>query len=189
MLGRESSVGSGARQLLHLDVRRWGSRRRTVVGDHPQSGGVADRQHLRLAGGPPVGVEDHPNRAGPGNGPHRELTVVGDDSAHTDHDGINQSPQAMQVGPVGGARYVAGVAGAGRNETVEALSELGEHEAGTGGNERAVALDELLVRADRWHPAGDQRRPSVVGGEFRAQGVPPLAVHELDRLRSTPGTH
>ena len=159
-----------------------------VVGDHPQSGGVADRQDVRLAGCPPVGVEDHPNRARPGNGPHGELTVVGDDSAHPDHHGIHQGPQAMQVGPVGGAGHEAGIAGAGRNEAVEALSELGEHQAGAGGHERAVALDEFLVRVGRRHAASDQRGPSVVGSEFRAQGVPPLAVHELDRLRSTPRT-
>ena len=94
----------------------------------------------------------------------------------------------MQVGPVSGARHVAGIAGAGRNEAVEALSELGEHQTAAGGDERAVALDELLVRAVRRHATGDQRGPSVVGSEFRAQGVPPLAVHELDRLRSTPRT-
>jgi hypothetical protein len=134
VLGRESSVGSGPWQLLHLYVRRWWNRRWTVVGDHPQSRGLADREHLRLAGCAPVGIEDHPNRAGPGHGPHGELAVVGDDGAHTDHDGIHQGPQPMQVGPVCRARHVAGVAGAGRNEPVEALSELGEHQARAGGD-------------------------------------------------------
>ena len=94
----------------------------------------------------------------------------------------------MQVGPVGGAGHEAGIAGAGRNEAVEALSELGEHQAGAGGHERTVALHEILVGVGGGHAPSDQRGPAVVGGEFRAQGVPPLAVHELDRLRSTPRT-
>lgn len=89
-------------------------------------------------------VEDHPYRMGPGTGPDGEPGVVGDGRSGADDDGVGECAQAVEMTAVLRAGDIVGVAGAGRDEPVEALAELGEGEARSGEAERQIAVGEFL---------------------------------------------
>lgn len=87
-------------------------------------------------------VEDDPHRVGARAGAHRQPGVVRDDGARPDHHRVGEGAQPVQMAAVLLAGDVVGVTGAGRDETVQALPELGADQARTRQAQREVAVGE-----------------------------------------------
>ncbi len=120
---REPPVGQ--RQIDHFDpVRRRTSRcaRRDQQASHAVGG-----EYLRTKARTALGIDDDARRLRTGHAPHRQLRIVGDDRADADHHGVDERPQAMQMGKPGGPVDVARVTGDGGGAPVERLSDLADH--------------------------------------------------------------
>ena len=110
--------------------------------------------------------------------PDGELRVVVAHRAGADHDGIEQRPHAVVVDDVLGAGDPARGAVGGGDPAVQALAEMGDHEAlGAAPAERQVELEQA---ARRWRPQRraarwPRRRASRVGidaGRWAARRPP-----------------
>lgn len=89
-------------------------------------------------------IEDDTHRVVPGAGTHGQLRVVRDGGAGPDDHRVGERTQAVQMTAVLLPGDVVGVAGTRRDETVQALAELGEGQVRTGQAHRQVAVGEHL---------------------------------------------
>jgi hypothetical protein len=89
-----------------------------------------------------VRIENDPHRVGAGAGAYRQLGVVRDSGARPDDDRVGEGTQAVQMAAVLLAGDVVGVAGTGRDETVQALPQLRERDVRTGQAQRQIAVGE-----------------------------------------------
>lgn len=140
-VGREAGAVA---QGQHLDPVAAGSARRGVLAHHPERRRGPVGEHLAPGGHPAARIEDDPHRVGARAGADGEPGVVGDGRARTDDHRVGQCPQPVQMGAVLLAGDEVGVAGTGRDETVQGLAELCERDLRTGETERQIAVGERL---------------------------------------------
>lgn len=112
---------------------------------------------------PAVRIEDDAHRVRSRAGAHRQLGIVRDGGARPDDHRVGQGAKTVQMAAVLLAGDIVGVTGPGRDETVQALSELREGEARTGQAHRQIAVGE---------------QPRLGRGGTRP---PPFAVRPLDQ--------
>jgi hypothetical protein len=86
----------------------------------------------RLLPGTPPRIEHHTHRVGARAGAHRQPWIVGDRGARPDEDSVGQGAQPVEVEAVLFTGDVVGVARPRRDETVDALPELGVRAARAG---------------------------------------------------------
>ncbi len=149
--------------------------RRRAVGEHP----VPQRY-------PAVRVEHDAHRVGAGAGADGQPRVVRDGGSGADDDRVREGAHPVQVRAVLLPGDVVGVTGAGGDEPVDTLPELGEREVGAGQAQGQVAVGQV-VRLGRAVPpprpavrAGDQAGGSGVRGGPDAQQPPPGLVRVDD---------
>ncbi len=111
-------------------------------------------------------IEDDPHGVGARAGADGQLGVVRDGGAGPDDHRVGQGAQPVQVAAVLLAGDVVGVAGAGGDETVQALAELGDGQPGTGQAQREVAVGQEpgLRRGGLAPPPSAVRAPDQTGG-------------------------
>lgn len=94
--------------------------------DQPYGRCRTDAQHRRRDRHTGVRIEDDADRVGAGHRTDGQLRIIGDDGLSTDEDGAHMSSDPVQMGAIRGSGDEAGVAGAGGDESVLALCELGD---------------------------------------------------------------
>lgn len=129
--GERRAVGQG--QYVHA-VRAPGGRPpgRVSGGHGPQGGRLAVGEHPVPARYAAARVEDDAHRVVAGAGAHGQPGVVRDGGAGPDDDRVGEGAQAVQVLAVLLTGDVVRVAGAARDETVQALAELRERDVRSG---------------------------------------------------------
>jgi hypothetical protein len=137
--GRFEAVLAKYRQKKNIPLRT-----HMIVGcpaDHQRPGcTVSENVPLRLQ--PAVRVENDSDWIRAFDVPHCQTRVVGGDRAGADDDGVDNGAKAMEPLDISRAGNVMGVALLCGNSTVEALSDLGDHEVGLE-LEWKVQLDQL----------------------------------------------
>lgn len=118
-------------------------------------------------------------------GPDGELRIVRDGRTRADQDRVGERPQPVQMAAVLLTGDVVGVPGAGRDESVEALPQLGERDTGPREAQREVAVGEV----GRLGARGPGPAPAAVrsGDEPGGTGVRRRAHAEQPPPRLVPG--
>lgn len=127
----------------------------------PERGGGAVVQENGCRGDARGRVQHDPHGVRSGDRTDGEARIVVRDRPPADHHGVDEGAQAMQVAAILFAGDIAGVSGAGGDEAVETLAELGDGEGAAGFRERAVDLRELRARG---LVAGEELPPGAVVG-------------------------
>lgn len=122
--------------------------------DHPQGGRLPVGEHPQPQRYPAVRIEDDAHRVVTRAGADREPGVVGDGGAGPDDHRVGEGAHTVQMFAVLLAGDVVGVAGAARDETVQALPQLGEGDLRTRQAERQIAVGQD-VRLGRGVPPPD----------------------------------
>lgn len=129
-------------------------------------------------------IEDDAHRVGPRACAHRQLGVVGDGGAGSDDHGVGEGAEVVQMSAVFLAGDIVGVAGAGGDETVQALAELREGQARAGQAQRQIAIGEdarpgrdLLPPPQAAVGAADQ--PGGLGVRLGPDGAQPFPGRPL----------
>ncbi len=88
-------------------------------------------------------IDDNTHRMVTGAGADGELRIVGGGGSGADEHRVGERPQPVEMEAVLRTGDVVGVAGAGGDEPVQALAELGHHQPGPGQAQGGVARGEF----------------------------------------------
>jgi glycosyltransferase 2 family protein len=161
----------------HFDVPCQLWRRSEVASYAPQGLGVAVSQHPGLAGNSALGIDDHADRRRSRHRTRRQLGIIGRDRLGTNDHGIRQRAQPVQVLPVLFARDVVGVTGPRGDETIDALSQLGDRDRWPRSDQGSVSIEQRRIRPDRGpvrNPALQQLAPHI--GQVAGVMAHPVAL-------------
>jgi len=192
--GGEAVGDPRQRQALHMGPRRAFRGRPLAVQVQGRRLGVAQQSPVRRH--PAPGVEDHPDRVGPGHMAHRELGVILAGGAGADHHGIHQGAQPVQVHQALRPVDEVGVPALGGDAPVQALAELGDGQPAGAGSQRGQAVEQVAglgrdgacgLPAGRRERQAGYRRAVVAGMGGMDEGLPGLFQGE--RLRRVSGAH
>lgn len=124
---------------LNVGTRR---RKRCIRPHHVQRGRRIGLEQLDIARHASTWVEHHPRGVSAGGVAYRQLGVVGACRARTNHHGIHQGTQPVQVHQAFLTVDVMRVATLGRNTSIQALPQLGDHPGGVA-YERCQTVQQL----------------------------------------------
>ncbi len=170
--GRGSQRAIVRRERHDLDAGRK-PRRHAGGRDHEAADAVC-RKHARGRRQAAARIDDHSRRARALDAPHRQLRIVRDRRAHSDHDRVDQRPQAVQVGKPGLAIDIMRVAGRRGDAGVERLAALRDQDE--------VVDRSLPQRPENVLPRLGQR-PGTIGAAKRCRHWCPRCVPR--NVRST----
>mgnify|MGYP000285277544 CR=1 FL=1 len=152
--------------------RRGGNDR--LLADQMQAGGLRLAQQAQRRRYPSARVEDHPHRLAPVDVADREQGVVLAGGTGTDHHGVDQRSQPMQVDATLEAVDVVRVPALGGNAAVQALAELRHGQAAAMHGQRRQIVEQrsgLVAYRDVRRPAvGRQAKRTVSDHRRRAAG-------------------
>ena len=140
--GERGAVGQG--QYVNAAGVRSGLPALAAGAHHPQGRCCSVGEHPAPQRHSAVRIEDDAHRVGPRTGADRQLGIVRNGGAGPDDHRVGERAQAVQVLAVLLAGDVVGVARTARDETVQALPQLCEREAGAGQAQRQIAVGEGL---------------------------------------------
>lgn len=125
-------------------------RRKYAVADQVQGRGLGALQDMAVDRHTPAGVEHHAFRLAAANMAHGELRIIGGHGAGADQHRIDQGSQAVQVHTARQAIHVMRVSAQRGDASVQALSQLCDHQ-GTGiGHQRQQAVEQVAGCGGQW---------------------------------------